>query len=229
MKYLVIFLLIVCLAGCVTPPIVTVDKIVMLELFVAPACSRCPEAKEAAEQLQAEFGGDLIVLEAYAFNYPLSGWSKQEIAARLSNYSSSVSCPDAYFDGLGYVLHYNPLDLDYYTKYKNAVNVELSKETKWTIEATADISSIIRIEGYVKGEGIAQVGACIVEDNVPLYSGIADCVVRDYLDPITIDNEGDFVLTAYLSDLSLIQNMNNIRIVVFVEKNYQILQCKEIM
>lgn len=227
---LIIFILVsFILSGCIPAPPVIIERVVMLELFVAPACGRCPAAKEAAEQLQAECDGELIVLQAYAWNYPLSGWSNQEIAARYNSYSDNASIPDAYFDGLSYILHYNPYDLDYYTKYKNAINIELAKETKWAIKASADISNIIRIEGYVEGEGIAQVGAAIVEDNVPLYSSFVDCVVRDYLAPVTVDGGGGFTLIAGVNDLKLVQNINNIRIIVFVEKDNQILQSKEVM
>ena len=216
------------LSGCVPVPPVPIDRVVMLELFVAPACGRCPPAKEAAEQLQAEYDGDFIVLEAYAWSYPLSSWSNQEISARYSNYSGS-GCPDAYFDGTNYILHYNPNDLDYYSKYKNAINIELAKETKWSIEANVDISNIIRIEGYVEGEGIAQVGAAIIEDNVPLYSSFVDCVVRDYLTPVTINSEGEFVLIASSNDLKLVQDMSNVRVIVFLEKDQEILQSKEVI
>lgn len=227
MKRILIFLILslFVLSGCTPVPPISMERVVILELFVAPACGRCPEAKESAEQLQAEYDGEFIVLEAYAWNYPLKGWSKPEIAARYGDYS----IPDAYFDGTNYVLHYNQSDLDYYTKYKNAINIELAKEAKWSIEATVGISSIVKIEGYVEGEGVAQVGAAILEDNVPLLGGFVNCVVRDYLAPVTVDGEGDFVLTAYSSDLKLVRNINNIRVIVFIERNNQILQAKEVM
>lgn len=229
-KFLIILILgLFVFVGCTPVPPLPIERIVMLELFVGPACGRCPPAKEAAEQLQAEYDGEFIVLQAYAWNYPLEGWSNQEIAARYDNYSNTSSTPDAYFDGLNYVLHYNPNDTDYYTKYKNAINIELAKEAEWSIEASADISNIVRIEGYVEGVGIAQVGAAIVEDNVPLLGGLVNCVVRDYLTPVTVDGQGEFVLIASLDDLELVQNMSNIRVIIFVEKNKQILQSKEVI
>ena len=92
------------LSGCVPVPPIPIERVVMLELFVAPACGRCPAAKEAAEQLQAEYGGEFIILQAYVWDYPLSGWSNQEIAARYSNYSNNVSIPFLIFEFFAWCL-----------------------------------------------------------------------------------------------------------------------------
>ena len=113
--------------------VISPNRVVMVELFVAPACTRCPKAKEYMAQLLQEYGfSQLVVLEEYAWNYPLStGWATQEISNRYHSYIDYLgvggSTPDAYFDGLNQFVHNEDRT---YSNYKAAIDAELAKIPK---------------------------------------------------------------------------------------------------
>ena len=98
-----------------TIEVIAPNRVVMAELFVAPACGLCPIAKTCMAQLLEKYGFDkLVVLEEYVVNFPLSyssGWSTSEISQRYFNgyyeYLSSdeTGTPDAYFNGLNQSVH----------------------------------------------------------------------------------------------------------------------------
>jgi hypothetical protein len=228
-------------AGC-TPGVVpepdpdpiTVSRVVMVELFVAPSCSRCPDAKADMAQLLDEYGLDkIVVLEEYGWNYPLSsGWATPETISRYSMYTSTTSTPDAYFNGLNQSVHH---DNSSYNNYKSAIDVELAKSAQVAISASASKDSsakLINITGNIQNIGINTfnnivIGAMIYEDSVPLVvpgkpTYTANHVVRDILTPAQVDSLSsggtyDFSFTANSEDLKWADNFNNLHIVVYVQ------------
>jgi hypothetical protein len=246
-----LFMLVIVLslfAGCTSgvapdpgePDPVTVSRVVMVELFVAPACIRCPDAKADMAQLLSEYGFDKIVLlEEYAWNFPLSsGWATPETVSRYTMYASDTATPDAYFNGLNRSVHYGEAS---YNNYKSAIDAELAKSAQVAISASASKDSstkLINITGNIQNIGLNTfnnivIGAMIYEDSVPLASYTANHVVRDILSPVQVDSLSsggtyDFSLTANSEDLKWADNFNNLHIVVYVQApnstNQEILQ-----
>ena len=216
-------------------PIIT-NRVVMVELFVAPGCTNCPKAKANITQLLEEYGLDkIVVLEEYAWNYPLSlssGWATPETISRYSMYTSDTATPDAYFNGLNQTVHHD--DSSYYN-YKSAIDTELAKSAQVAISASASKNSsnkLINISGNIQNIGINTfnnivIGAMIYEDFVPLIvpdktTSTANHVVRDILTPIQVDSLSsggtyDFSFTANSEDLKWVENFNNLHIVVYVQ------------
>ena len=213
------------------------NRVVMVELFVAPACSGCPQAKADMAQLLEEYGLDkIVVLEEYAWNYPLpfsSGWATPETINRYSSmYTSDTATPDAYFNGLNQAVHQ---DDSSYSNYKNTIDEELEKPVQISISASATKDSSIKsinITGNIQNVGNNTfsniiIGAMIYENSVslivpgkPTYT--VNHVVRDILTPVqvsSLSSEGtyDFSLTAGSEDLKYVDNFNNLHIVVYVQ------------
>ena len=218
------------------PDPITTDRVVMIELFVAPACSRCPEAKADIARLLGEYGLDkIVVLEEYAWNYPLSlsaGWAIPETISRYSMYTSDTATPDAYFNGLNQTVHH---DDSSYNNYKNAIDEELEKPVQISISASATKDSSIKsinITGNIQNIGNNTfsniiIGAMIYENSVslivpdkPTYT--VNHVVRDILAPVQVSSLSsketcDFSFTADSEDLKNVDNFNNLHIVVYVQ------------
>ena len=219
------------------------NRVVMVELFVAPACIRCPSAKAYMAQLLQKYGFDkLVVLEEYIVNFPFSyasGWSTSEIFQRyFSGYyeylsSDETGTPDAYFNGLNHSVHQEDRG---YANYEAAIEAELAKTPKVSISASYDISgSTVSISGQISNissETLKNIviEAMVYEDSVDLVipdhniDTIVNHVVRDIItyeesgETITSFSPGDsyqFSLTS--SYLSNVQNMNNIHVVVYVQ------------
>ena len=218
------------------PVPITVSRVVMVELFVAPACTYCPDAKAYMAQLLEEFGLDkIVVLEEYAWNTPLpfsSGWAIPETISRYSMYTSDTATPDAYFNGLNQAVHHN--DSSYYN-YKSAIDKELAKSAQVAISASATKDSSIKsinITGNIQNIGNNAfsniiIGAMIYENSVslivpgkPTYT--VNHVVRDILTPVQVSSLSsggtyDFSFTADSEDLKYVDNFNNLHIVVYVQ------------
>jgi len=214
----------------------TPNRVVMVELFVAPACSRCPEAKAYISQLLEEYGLDkIVVLEEYAWNTPLpfsSGWATPETINRYPMYTSDTATPDAYFNGLNQTVHHDDLS---YNNYKNAIEEELEKPVQISISAPATKNSSIKsinITGNIQNIGNNTfsniiIGAMIYENSVslivpgkPTYT--VNHVVRDILTPVQVSSLSseetyDFSFTADSEDLKYVDNFNNLHIVVYVQ------------
>ena len=220
---------------------ITLNRVVMVELFVAPACGRCPSAKSEMAQLLDEYGFDnIVVLEEYAWNYPLSsGWATSETISRYYMYDANSGTPDAYFNGLNQSVHH---DDSSYSNYKSAIDAELAKSAQIAISASSSKDSsaqLISIIGSIQNindsafNNIA-VGAMIYEDSVPLIvpdkpTYTANHVVRDILTPVQVDSLSsggtyDFSLTANSEDLKWAENFNNLHIVVYVQAPNSITQ-----
>jgi len=218
------------------PDPITINRVVMVELFVAPACTYCPQAKADMAQLLEEYGLDkIVVLEEYAWNYPLSlsaGWAIPETISRYSMYASETATPDAYFNGLNQIVHHNNSS---YNNYKNAIDEELAKPTQIAISASAAKDSTIKsinITGNIQNIGNNTfsniiIGAMIYENSVSLVvpgkpTYIANHVVRDILTPVEVSNLSseeayDFSLPTNSEDLKYVDNFNNLHIVVYVQ------------
>ncbi|MCK5031003.1 MAG: hypothetical protein KAR64_06010 [Thermoplasmatales archaeon] len=247
----ILFLLILVLSlctGCTTgvipepdepdpePDPIIPNRVVMIELFVAPGCPRCPEAKTYMAQLLGEYGLDkIVVLEEYAWNYPLSfssGWATPETVSRYSMYTSNTSTPDAYFNGLNQAVHHD--DSSYYN-YKNAIDEELEKPVQISISASAVKNSSVKsinITGNIQNIGNNTfsniiIGTMIYENSVslivpgkPTYT--VNHVVRDILTPVQVSSLSseatyDFSFIANSEDLKYVDNFNNLHIVVYVQ------------
>jgi len=223
------------------PEPITLNRVVMVELFVAPGCGRCPSAKSEMAQLLDEYGFDnIVVLEEYAWNYPFSsGWATSETISRYSMYTSNAATPDAYFNGLNQSVHCYDSS---YSSYKNAIDTELAKPAQIAISASAskDTSAqLVSISGSIQNisdnafSNIA-IGAMIYEDSVPLIvpdkpTYTANHVVRDILTPVQVDSLSsggtyDFSFTANSEDLKWVENFNNLHIVVYVQAPNSITQ-----
>ena len=223
------------------PDPITLNRVVMVELFVAPGCGRCPSAKSEMAQLLDEYGFDnIVVLEEYAWNYPLSsGWATPETISRYYMYGANSGTPDAYFNGLNQSVHH---DDSSYSNYKNAIEAELAKPAQIAISASASKDSsaqLISISGSIQNindnafNNIA-IGAMIYEDSVPLIvpdkpTYTANHVVRDILTSVQVDSLSsggtyDFSLTANSEDLKWVENFNNLHIVVYVQAPNSITQ-----
>jgi len=216
-------------------PIIT-NRVVMVELFVAPACTHCPKAKADMAQLLEEYGLDkIVVLEEYAWNTPLpfsSGWATPETVNRYTMYTSDTATPDAYFNGLNQAVHQ---DDSGYNNYKNAIDEELEKPVQISISAFATKDSSIKsinITGNIQNIGNNTfsnivIGAMIYEDSVSLIvpgksTYTVNHVVRDILTPVQVSSLSseetyDFSFTADSEDLKYVDNFNNLHIVVYVQ------------
>ena len=227
-------------------PIIT-NRVVMVELFVAPACTNCPQAKVDMAQLLEEYGLDkIVVLEEYAWNTPLpfsAGWAIPETISRYPMYTSDTATPDAYFNGLNQTVHH---DNSSYNNYRNAIDEELEKPAQIAISASATKNSSIKsinITGNIQNIGNNAfsniiIGAMVYENSVslivpnkPTYT--VNHVVRDILTPVQISSLSseetyDFSLTANSEDLKYVNNFSNLHIVVYVQApnsfNKEILQ-----
>ena len=226
------------------PDPITLNRVVMVELFVAPACGRCPSAKSEMAQLLDEYGFDnIVVLEEYAWNYTLSsGWATSETINRYSMYTSNGGTPDGYFNGLNQSVHYYDSS---YSSYKNAIDAELAKPAQIAISASASKDSsaqLINISGNIQtiNDSVFSnitIGAMIYEDSVPLIvpgkpSYTANHVVRDILTPVQVDSLSsggtyDFSFTANSEDLKWAENFSNLHIIVYVQAPYS--STKEIL
>ena len=224
----------------------TLNRVVMIELFVAPACTHCPKAKADIARLLEEYGlNKIVVLEEYAWNTPLpfsSGWATPETINRYTMYTSNTATPDAYFNGLNQSVHQ---DDPGYNNYKNAIDEELEKPVQISISASATKDSSIKsinITGNIQNIGNNAfsniiIGAMIYENSVslivpgkPTYT--VNHVVRDILTPVQVSSLSseetyDFSLTADSEDLKYVDNFNNLHIVVFVQAPYS--SAKEIL
>jgi len=209
------------------------QRVVMVELFVAPTCPNCPKAKGAMAQLLEQYGFDkLVVLEEYGWDVSgYIGWATNETIDRFKWYTGSLGIsrhtPDAYFNGLNQSVHYNESS---YNNYKAAIDEELTKAPKINISASSSVDTTnftVSINGSIKNissEDLTDlvVGAIIYEDSVYLGSEGKNVnhVVRDI---ITSEGIVSFIPGATqefnlsYEILNNVKNMDNIHVVVYVQ------------
>lgn len=226
---LLISLILCLLTGCILwtvpepdPDPIISDRVVMVELFVAPTCPNCSEAKNFMAQLLELYGWD---------SGEYTGWATLETKNRFKWYTESLGIsrhtPDTYFNGLNQTVHY---DQSSYSNYQAAVEKELAKTAKITISASCDIDTVnltISINGNI--ENISSdtlnnlvIGVMIYEDSVYLGSvdKNVDHVVRDIItseEIISFSPGANQEFSLSSETLSNVKNMNNIHVVVYVQ------------
>jgi thiol-disulfide isomerase/thioredoxin len=209
------------------------QRVVMLELFVAPTCPNCPKAKDYAEDLVDEYGLDkVVVLEEYGWDRDeYIGWETPETKKRYQDYADALGVtrhtPDLYVNGLNQVVHANKLS---FTNYRNALITELAKPASVAIEASYNlVNGIFTVNGSmenVSSEDLYKlsIGAMLYENNVYLgsVSATVNHVVRSILyspqiAQLAASKKHTFSLTSEI--LTNIKNENQVHAVVFVQKN----------
>jgi len=210
------------------------QRVVMVELFVAPTCSNCPDAKDDMAQLleQYEFN-KLIVLEEYGWDVKPDyiGWAIDETVDRFKWYTNflgiSRHTPDTYFNGLNQIVHYSESS---YNNYKEAIDKELAKASKINILASSSIDTTnltVNINGYIENissEDLSDliVGLIIYEDSVYLGSQgknvnhvVRDIVTSKMIVSLNSQEIQEFNLSSGILDN--VKNMNNIHVVGYVQ------------
>ena len=205
----------------------TADRVVMVELFVAPTCSHCPAAKLAIESLSNKYGLDqMVILEEYGWDDPYgvhTGWYTLETFSRFKWYNSSANTPDAYFNGLSQNVPYSEFS---FNSYKNAIEAELARPPKVSISASYGVTDlIVSISGKINNistetlENLV-IGAMVYEDSVPLGISMANHVVRDIITSEQIDSFSDGESLSFSLESEYLKNvkdMDNIHVVVYVQ------------
>jgi hypothetical protein len=205
----------------------TSNRVVMVELFVAPTCSRCPAARLAIDSLSNKYGLDqMVILEEYGWDDPYgvyTGWYTLGIFNRFKWYSSSTHTPDAYFNGLSQNVPYN--EFSFFT-YKNAIEAELARPPKVSISASYNVTDLtVNISGKINNTSSETlenlvIGAMVYENSVPSGINTANHVVRDIItsEMILIFTSGESQEFSLISEvLNNVKDMNNIHVVVYVQ------------
>ena len=205
----------------------TSNRVVMVELFVAPTCSRCPAAKLAIDSLSNKYGLDrMVILEEYGWDDPYgvyTGWYTLETFRRFKWYSDSTHTPDAYFNGLSQNVPYN--EFSFFT-YQAAIEAELARPPKVSISASYGVTDLtVSISGQINNissetlENLV-IGAMVYEDLVPLGISTANHVVRDTItsEMIPVFTSGESQEFSLVSEvLNNVKNMDSIHVVVYVQ------------
>jgi len=215
----------------------SIQRVVMVELFVAPTCRRCPAAKLAISSLSNKYGLDqMVILEEYGWNDPYGvyvGWSTQETFDRFKWYNDSPHTPDAHFNGLSQNVAYNEFT---FFAYQAAIEAELARPPKVSISASYGVTDlIVSISGEINNisSGTLEnlvIGAMVYEDSVPLWSSTVNHVVRDIITSELIDNfsKGEsFSFSLESEILTNVKDMDNIHVVVYVQAPFSL--TKEIL
>ena len=210
------------------------QRVVMVELFVAPTCPNCPKAKDIMAQLLEEYGFDkLVVLEEYGWDIEpgYTGWATAETINRFKWYTDSLGIsrhtPDAYFNGLNQSVHYSESS---YNNYKVAIDEELTKAPKINISASSSVDTTnltVSINGIIENissEDLTDlvIGVMIYEDSVYLGSEgksvnhvVRDIITSEEIIGFTPGAIQEFNLSSEI--LNNVKNMSNIHVVVYVQ------------
>ena len=212
----------------------TTKRVVMFELFEAPACSLCAEVHLDILRLGKDYGVDeLVILEEYGSDGAYAGWGVYDVLKRFFEYQKMAGVksgyPDAYFNGLNQTVHQENRG---YVNYKAAIDKELAKPAKVAISAAYSVNGrVVSISGNITNissnvlNNLA-VEAVVYEDSVySEYRGYkVDHVVRDIItyeesgetvDSFAPGDSYEFSLTS--SSLSNVHDMSNIHVVVYVQ------------
>ena len=216
----------------------TSKRVVMWELFIGPACSRCDGLSSAIAQLRQEYGYDeLVLLEEYGgdtSNY--TGWGVNDVVDRYYDYLDYVGddkrgFPAAYFNGINQFVY---CEDGGYNNYKAAIEAELAEPMQITISATCEVTgSSVNITGSISNISDNTLYNLVVEAMVyenSVYSEKwkknVDHVVRDII--TYKESEGEELITSFApgeshsfsltsSYLSNVHDMSNIHVVVYVQ------------
>ena len=216
--------------------ITTSKRVVMWELFIGPACSRCNGLSSDIARLRQEYGYDeLIFLEEYGWDFgSYTGWGVNDVVDRYYDYLDYVGddksgFPAAYFNGVNQFVYWEDGE---YANYKAAIEAELAKPMQIAISASYEaVGYVVNITGSIFNTSDSTLNNLVVEAMVyenSVYSEKweknVDHVVRDI---ITHEEPGEtiasfapgesheFSLTS--SSLSNVHNMSNIHVVVYVQ------------
>jgi len=214
----------------------TTKRVVMFELFEAPACSLCAQVHLDMLRLRRDYGFDeLVILEGYGSDGAYTGWGVYDVLKRFFEYQSlsgvKSGYPDAYFNGLNQAVHQEKRG---YINYKAAIEKELAKPAKIAISATYSVNNrVVSVNGNITNissdvlSNLA-VEAVVYEDSV--YSEYrrykVDHVVRDII--THEEPEGEMLIASFAPEknyefslnsqyLSKVHDMNNIHVVVYVQ------------
>jgi len=219
------------------PTPATTSRVVMFEWFEGPVCSRCLKVHPDIVRLREEYGFDeLVILEEFPLDYgEYTGWEIYDVLKRYYTYNkylgASGGYPAAYFNGKNQTV-YQENELDYYTKYKAAIEKELDKPVKISISANYAVSGrTININGKVTNVSAETlnnlaVEAMVYENSVfsKFHGYDIDHVVRDiityeeseeFVESLPSGESYEFSLTT--SSLNNVQEMSNIHVVVYVQ------------
>jgi len=212
------------------------NRVVILELFTGPACSRCKAIHQDIVNLREDYGLDeLVILEEYGWDTPTyTGWGINDVIDRYFDYLSYVGSdksgfPTAYFNGINQFVYWGDAG---YTNYKAAIEAELAKPTKIAISASCSVTGkTVSISGNIANISSETfnnlvVEAMVYEDSV--YSEYrkynVNHVVRDI---ITYEESGELIagfppgnsheFSLASSYLSNVHDMSNIHVVVYVQ------------
>jgi len=210
------------------------QRVVMVELFVAPTCPNCPKAKDIMAQLLEEYGFDkLVVLEEYGWDIEpgYTGWATVETINRFKWYTNSLGIsrhtPDAYFNGLNQSVHYSESS---YNNYKVAIDEELTRAPKINISASSSVDTTnltVSINGIIENissEDLTDlvIGVMIYEDSVYLGSEgksvnhvVRDIITSEEIIGFTPGAIQEFNLSSEI--LNNVKNMSNIHVVAYVQ------------
>jgi len=219
-----------------TIEVIAPHRVVMWELFVGPACSRCKAVHPDVVQLRKEYGLDeLVLLEEYGSDYgDYIGWGVNDVLDRYYDYRSYTGIeyggkPAAYFNGINQFVYYGDRG---YSNYKAAIEAELAKPAKVAISASYNVTGkTVSISGNFINFSSGDLNNIVVEAMVyenSVYSEYrgydVDHVVRDI---ITYEESGETIssfasgssyeFSLSSSYLSNVHNMSNIHVVVYVQ------------
>jgi hypothetical protein len=115
-----------------------VPRNVMMELFTATWCAGCPFADAAGDELKADFGERVSMLQYHIWD---DGFNISKTDARADDYDTqNTSIPSMWVDGLEYKAGASS-ESEAYNSYKSLLEDRLEVESKLGIEITgADLS-----------------------------------------------------------------------------------------
>jgi len=131
----------------------SIQRVVLVELFVQTTCITCPHAEFCLEELSWEYGNEnLILVEEHLWN---DGYDTPETNARYNWYvgEGKKGTPDLFINGLTHRIQGLACeDIDEnYNYYKNLIDFELARPSLIEISVLKTISnSTIIIEGKIK-------------------------------------------------------------------------------
>ena len=137
----------------------SVDRIVLMEIYMAIGCSHCEEAKPILEQLVEDYGNDQLILVEEA---PWGDYTTSEISNRYEWYFPNDydrGIPNILFNGLNdnRIQGYSSSNPDNPQAFKaeaeNAIDTELSKGSKILINALKSLDNgVLTITGNIENK-----------------------------------------------------------------------------
>lgn len=199
------------------------DRNVLFELFTATWCAGCPYADAAADQLKAEYGESVSVLQYHVQEQIVSSpyFDTPETNARGTNYSVT-DLPDLRVDGIERSSGASS-ENDAYSKYKSILDSRMELDATLEINlwnATQESGKVVVKANVTGTDSLQQVSFNLVfviyENKLPYEKGILNYVVRD----IAVQSVSASSLPAHLTQdlfLNTSWNYSNMGAVVFAQ------------